>query len=147
MTPTVENAMAVRHGRDLVSPELFEKLSAFCADEYGLGADLARRVMDEALAFLYVAGTSENGHVMAPSRAVDPAWHTFVLHSQEYTAWCLAHFGRYLHHAPNSKLRTVGLMYDVTGAIAAAGFAVDPSLWGIAADCNEPTCCSDGPCC
>ncbi|MFE6223741.1 glycine-rich domain-containing protein [Streptomyces sp. NPDC057854] len=146
MTTLVETR-ADRRGRELVSPELFEKLAAFCADEYGLGADAARRAMDEALAFLYVAGTTEKEHVMAPSRAVDPAWHTFLLHSQEYSAWCQEHFGRYLHHAPNSKTRTVGLMYDVTDAIRDAGFAVDASLWGIAADCNEPACCSDGPCC
>ncbi|MFD4374069.1 glycine-rich domain-containing protein [Streptomyces sp. NPDC058486] len=130
-----------------MSPELFDCLTAFCADEYRLDAETARRITDEALAFLYVAGTTGQDHVMAPSKAVDPAWHAFMLHSQEYSAWCQEHFGRYLHHAPNSKTRTVGLMYAVTDAIRDAGFTVDPSLWGLAADCNEPACCSDGPCC
>lgn len=147
MTVAPERPVALRHGRDLVSPELFHRLTAFCADEYGIDADTSARITSEALAFLYVAGTTRREHTMAPSKAVDPAWHTFMLHTQEYTAWCDEHFGRHLHHAPNSKTRTLGLMYDVTDAIRAGGFAVDTSLWGIAADCNEPTCCSDGPCC
>lgn len=40
-------------------------------------------------------GTTGKGEVMAPSRDVGPAWHTFMLHSQEYAEWCDAHFGRF----------------------------------------------------
>ncbi|MFE4590182.1 glycine-rich domain-containing protein [Streptomyces laurentii] len=147
MTIAPERSVALRVGRDLVPPELFDKLAAFCADEYGLDAEMSARVMNEALAFLWTMGTTGKGDVLAPSKAVDPAWHTFMLHTQEYTTWCEEHFGRYLHHAPNSKTRTLGLMSDVMAAITEAGFAVDRSLWGFAAECNEPACCSDGPCC
>ncbi|MFG2713745.1 Scr1 family TA system antitoxin-like transcriptional regulator [Streptomyces goshikiensis] len=31
--------------------------------------------------------------------------------------------------------------------LKAAGFEVDDRLWGTAADCNQPACCGDGPCC
>lgn len=140
-------ALEVRHGRDLVPAPLFQRLVAFCADEYRMALPMAERAMDQALAFLWVMGTTGKGDVMAPSRDVDPAWHTFMLHSQEYAEWCHEHFGRFLHHAPNSKTRTLGLMYDVTDMIRRAGFAVDGKLWGTAADCNEPACCGDGPCC
>jgi hypothetical protein len=36
-----------------------------------------------------------------PSRAVDAAWHEFILHTREYTAFCKRAFGHYLHHLPN----------------------------------------------
>ncbi|MFF9194942.1 glycine-rich domain-containing protein [Streptomyces sp. NPDC014779] len=147
MTVAPERPVALRRGQDLVAPELFDRLAAFCAEEYGLDPATAVRVMNEGLAFLWTMGTTGKGAVMAPSRDVDPAWHTFMLHSQEYAAWCEEHFGRFLHHAPNSKTRSGGLMLDVMELMHGAGFAVDRSLWGFTADCNEPACCGDGPCC
>lgn len=134
-------------GRTLVDPELFDRLASFCSEEYNLERDMAERVMDQAIALCYVMGTTNAGDVMAPSKAVDPGWHTFMLHSQEYAAWCQKSFGYFLHHAPNSKTRTLGLMFNVTDRIREAGFMVDGTLWGTAAECNAPTCCGDGPCC
>ncbi|MEV8453672.1 hypothetical protein AB0467_13245 [Streptomyces sp. NPDC052095] len=107
---------------------------------------MADRVMDQAIAFVYVLG-SQRAYGMAPSRRVDPGWHTFMLHSQEYATWCHERFGRFVHHAPNSKIRTRGLMASVAERIEAAGFEVDATLWSTAADCDQPTCCGDGPCC
>lgn len=147
MTIAPERPVGLRHGRDLVEPELFDRLTAFLVSEYEIDTATAPAVMDQGLAFLYTVGATGKGDVMAPSRQVDPAWHTFMLHSGEYTEWCDKHFGRYLHHAPNSKTRTVGLMYDVTDWIREQGFEVDGTLWGTAADCNEPACCGDGGCC
>ncbi|HET6359946.1 hypothetical protein [Streptomyces sp.] len=115
------------------------------AEEYGLEGSVAERVMDEGLAFLDVMGRT--GESLSPSKAVDPAWHTFMLHSAEYTAWCQERYGRYIHHAPNSRYRDTAAMVDVVGKIRAGGYAVDESLWGTRADCNEPACCGDGPCC
>ena len=132
-------------GRQLVSAELFDRLAGFCADEYGLERSVAERVMEQGLAFLDVMGRS--GEALSPSKLVDPAWHTFMLHSAEYADWCQERFGRYIHHAPNSRYRDKAAMVDVVGKIRAAGYVVDESLWGTAADCNEPTCCGDGPCC
>ncbi|MFE3627803.1 glycine-rich domain-containing protein [Streptomyces goshikiensis] len=108
---------------------------------------MAECVMDQALALLWVMGTTRTGDVMAPSVAVDPGWHTFMLHSQEYADWCQREFGYYLHHAPNSKVRSRGLMSSVVDRLKTAGFVVDERLWGTAADCNQPACCGDGPCC
>ncbi|MGW0393136.1 glycine-rich domain-containing protein [Streptomyces sp. NPDC003042] len=146
MTTMLDNPVAVRHGRDLVSPELFEKLAAFCAEEYGQEPVVARQVMDQALAFLKVMGDAR-AFDMAPSEIVDPGWHTFMLHTQEYAAWCEAQFGYFLHHAPNSKVRTRPLMVSVADRIKVAGFAVDERLWGTSADGNQPACCGDGGCC
>lgn len=40
-----------------------------------------------------------------PSRAVDDAWHEFILMSRHYTEFCKHAFGRYLHHSPESTLK------------------------------------------
>ncbi|WDO07541.1 hypothetical protein ME763_18850 [Streptomyces murinus] len=137
--------VALRHGRDLVAPELFERLTDFCADEYGYERSLAERIMSEALAFVDVMGRTGEG--MSPSRAVDPGWHTFMLHTEEYDAFCRTRYGRFVHHAPKSRYRDRATMADVVARIRAHGFSVDESLWGTRADCNEPACCGDGPCC
>ncbi|MFB6830515.1 hypothetical protein [Streptomyces hydrogenans] len=147
MTIAPEAPTALRHGKDLVDPELFDKLCGFLVEEYNVDAATAPAVMDQGLAFLYTMGVTGKGDIMAPSTHVDPAWHTFMLHSGPYTDWCNKHFGRYLHHAPNSKTRTVGLMYNVTDWIREQEFEVIPALWGQAAECNESACCGDGGCC
>jgi hypothetical protein len=41
-----------------------------------------------------------------PSRAVDDAWHEFILDSVAYTAFCDAAFGAYLHHTPDEAMST-----------------------------------------
>jgi uncharacterized membrane protein YgcG len=37
-----------------------------------------------------------------PSKAVDTAWHEFILMTRDYDAFCKQAFGEYLHHSPNS---------------------------------------------
>lgn len=144
---TTSVATQSRTGRSLVPHADFDILAAFCADEYGLERSVADRVVDQALALVYVMGSTGEGAAMAPSQQVDPGWHTLILHTDWYATWCQEQFGYFLHHQPNSKTRTRGLMTDVVGKIRAAGFAVDEQLWGTAADCNPPACCGDGPCC
>jgi hypothetical protein len=36
-----------------------------------------------------------------PSKAVDAAWHEFILMTRDYEAFCKSAFGEYLHHSPN----------------------------------------------
>ncbi|MER5662673.1 hypothetical protein [Streptomyces mirabilis] len=144
---TTAVAAEPRTGRSLVMDTEFDMLAAFCADEYGLERCIADRVVDQALALVYVMGSTGEGAAMAPSQQVDPGWHTLILHTDWYADWCDRNFGYFLHHQPNSKTRTHGLMTDVVRKIRAAGFDVDERLWGTAADCNPPACCGDGPCC
>ncbi|GGR67359.1 hypothetical protein GCM10010269_02650 [Streptomyces humidus] len=140
-------AAETRTGRSLVNDTEFETLAAFCADEYGLERCVAERVVDQALALVFVMGTSGDGASMAPSRLIDPGWHTLILHTGWYADWCRRNFGYFLHHQPKSTIRTRGLMADVVGRIRAAGFEVDERLWGTAAECNPPACCGDGDGC
>lgn len=146
MTTMLESPVALRHGRDLVSPELFEKMSEFCAEEYGHELSTARRIVDQALAFLKVMGDTR-AFDMTPSDAVDPGWHSFVLHTQAYAAWCDEQFGFFLGHEPKATVRTRPLIGSVVDRVRAAGFHVDDRLWGAAKDCNPPACCGDGDGC
>ncbi|MFG2377359.1 hypothetical protein ACGFY9_38590 [Streptomyces sp. NPDC048504] len=144
---TAAVATTTRTGRSLVAVADFAMLAAFCADEYSLERAVADRVVDQALALVFVMGSTGEGASMAPSQQVDPGWHTLVLHTDWYANWCQEQFGYFLHHQPNSKTRTGGLMTSVVSKIRAAGFEVDDQLWGTAAECNAPACCGDGPCC
>ncbi|MFD7431716.1 hypothetical protein ACFV6Z_32370 [Streptomyces sp. NPDC059818] len=102
----LESPVVLRRGRDLVSAELFEKVSEFCAEEYGHELSTARRIVDQALAFLKVMGDTR-AFDMTPSCTVDPGWHSFVLHTQAYAAWCDEQFGFFLGHEPKATVREV----------------------------------------
>jgi hypothetical protein len=39
-----------------------------------------------------------------PSRAVDIAWHEFILMTREYQSFCDEAFGYYLHHSPEETM-------------------------------------------
>ncbi len=41
-----------------------------------------------------------------PSRAVDEAWHEFILDSRAYVRFCEVAFGEYLHHTPDEAMST-----------------------------------------
>ncbi|MFJ9646574.1 hypothetical protein [Streptomyces sp. NPDC101206] len=146
MTTMVERPVALRRGRDLVSPELFEKVSEFCAEEYGHELSMARGIVDQALAFLKVMGDSR-AFDMTPSQVVDPGWHSFALHTRAYAAWCQEQFGYFLDHEPKATVRTRPLIGSVVERVKAAGFHVDERLWGAAKECNPPACCGDGDGC
>ncbi|MER6690354.1 glycine-rich domain-containing protein [Streptomyces minutiscleroticus] len=146
---TVNTAIAgSRTGRSLVDHELFDRLVSFLEYEEKVPRVRAEKVVDQALAFLWMSGHRADVP-LSPSRQVDPGWHVFLLHSREYARWCQEQFGRFLHHNPfkGQRLRDGVAVRRTVDAIEAAGFAVDRDLWGVAAECNAPTCCGDGPCC
>jgi len=41
-----------------------------------------------------------------PSKAVDAAWHEFIVLTREYASFCEKAFGRYLHHTPKAMMDT-----------------------------------------
>ncbi|MGK5549492.1 glycine-rich domain-containing protein [Streptomyces sp. URMC 127] len=138
--------VAVRTGRSLVDGELFSRLVTFLVEHEKRPRSMAERIMDQALAFLWMSGHSQDVP-LSPSTDVDPGWHTFMLHTREYARWCQEQFGRFLHHNPfNGPLgpRDAGGIRRTVAAIEAAGFTVDHELWGTAAECNPPACCGDG---
>ncbi len=42
--------------------------------------------------------------VAMPSRAVDVAWHEFILYTRQYQAFCTSALGHFLHHTPNDAM-------------------------------------------
>ncbi len=66
-----------------------------------------------------------------PSKAVDAAWHEFIVLTKEYASFCEKAFGRYLHHTPKA-------MMDVPTSAALAntlhqlrGQALSPAGWAM----------------
>ncbi|TQK44824.1 hypothetical protein FBY35_6351 [Streptomyces sp. SLBN-118] len=144
------NALATEQtsGRRLVDAELFERLVTFLEFEKDMNRPEAERVMDQALAFIDMAG-HRNDVPLFPSRRVDPGWHAFILHSREYADFCQRRFRRFLHHSPlkEQRLRDGVSIKRTVQAIEELGYAVDHELWGTAAECNPPACCGDGDGC
>lgn len=58
------------------------------------------------LACLHAKATSRNLALGMPSRVVDDLWHEFMLASRDYTAFCKRAFGGYLHHTPDTNMKS-----------------------------------------
>lgn len=139
-----------RLGSDLVDPELFRWLVRRVGDDHpDIGADIAHRCADQALAFLAAAGQC-HGEPLVPCELVDYVWHAFMLHSTAYVRFCQQVAGHYIHHVPDdapgspvhparseARRRTLD-------AITAAGFRVDRELWQMSGKCGS--CHEDGNC-
>ncbi|HET9483392.1 MAG TPA: hypothetical protein VFO79_05505 [Xanthomonadales bacterium] len=48
---------------------------------------------------------ADRGRVAMPSRAVDEAWHEFIVDTPRYVEFCTRAFGRYVHHRPAEPMR------------------------------------------
>lgn len=70
----------------------------YYAEYAELPIEEARARWDEMLKFLVLCVTSEKVH--APSESIDPAWHSFVLHTEQYEVFCLDQLGQFIHHRP-----------------------------------------------
>ncbi|MGW2226635.1 glycine-rich domain-containing protein [Streptomyces formicae] len=143
--PSTPARIPTRTGRSLVDEALFDRLATFLERENHVPRDRAERVLDQALAFLWTLGQGTDAP-RTPSQDVDPGWHAFLLHTEEYDTWCLERFGFKLHHRPATGTRSRdGFTVRRTAlAIADGGFDVDWTLWRKPAACNEPACCGDG---
>lgn len=147
-------------GRSLIPPALFDRLSARIAAEHPeLTADMPARVLDQALAFLGTCATATEP--IGPSETVDIGWHTFILYTREYSAFCDRIAGRFIHHepdgAPGEEWPTIPKASGVpvsaaVAAVRAAGYRLDPDLWGVklsgktGTDCTQCHAgCTDSP--
>ena len=54
--------------------------------------------------FFMANARSNARYVAMPSRAVDTAWHEFILNTRVYGQWCNTAFGSLLHHTPASAM-------------------------------------------
>ncbi len=125
-----------RTGRALISDDLFHRLTDRIIKVECFERELAERIMDQALAFLLACAVNV-GAPLAPSELVDIGWHTFILDTHEYAAFCDRVAGRFLHHVPNDDQRPAESPADVLARTCAAmrtlGFQLDDALWPRAA--------------
>ncbi|MEX0600376.1 MAG: hypothetical protein WD423_02225 [Rhodothermales bacterium] len=111
------------------------------AAEHHIPLDDAERRVEELIKFLYVA--AESDAPVAPSKAVDAAWHAFILHTRNYAGFCEKVFGRFIHHEPADAGADTDTAYRTTLERLAARFGTpDPRYWppADAAGCEEGQC-------
>lgn len=145
------NLISRRAAGDLLGPDLAGRLaSRIVTDHPEIDLPTADRIVTQTVAFLTACGV-HSGLPLVPSALVDIGWHTFILHTQEYTDFCRRIAGRYLHHTPDEPEegehgKAAAARERTLGAIEAAGFVVDAELWPETAKCSQ--CyngCSDSP--
>ncbi|WP_335988510.1 glycine-rich domain-containing protein [Glycomyces sp. MUSA5-2] len=129
----MDTTKALKRGRDLVSEEVFAKLAKRIADEHHFETEMAERCLDQGLAFLGACAVSTAP--LSPSMAADIGWHTFILYTRDYAAFCEAVAGRFLHHVPDETEGTAAeedvqtVLDRSAAAIRKAGYQVDRELW------------------
>ena len=118
--------------KNLIDEVTWERLVSRIVEDEGLNRPLAERVMDQTLGFLSLVKFEPDGHY-SPSALVDIGWHTFILYTKSYAAFCRDFVGHFIHHDPT----------DMPGVDYSSGStSVDDALWAHfhANDCTE----SDG---
>ena len=68
------------------------------------------RVLDGLRQYFLACLRAQLGRPLArslgmPSRAVDDAWHAFIVMTRDYADFCKRAFGRYLHHTPEAQMQ------------------------------------------
>jgi hypothetical protein len=82
-------------------PGLLEKLEK----QHGFGRKESSLVQQGLRHFFLAYLLSGGKHVAMPSQVADDLWHEFILYTREYTQFCEAAFGEYLHHSPAIVLK------------------------------------------
>lgn len=141
---------SLREGRTLISKALFDRLSAYIADNEIIGVAAAECVMSDTLGFLAACAANHDAP-LSPSTQIDIGWHAFVLHTRDYAEFCDTIAGRFIHHVPTDKAITTeghrfAGMTTTTQAINMAGFTFDPTLWFNEGQCSQcKNGCADDP--
>jgi len=145
------------NGRTLLPAPLAERLVArITAEHPELPPDLPARVLDQALAFLGTCATATEP--IGPSDLVDIGWHTFILHTHEYAAFCDRIAGQFIHHVPDDSptgdewptapQANRATLAATLAAMRRAGYRIDAELWSMsgAGDCSQCHAgCTDSP--
>ncbi len=135
--------------RDRIDDQLWNRLVDRIVADENMERSLAERVMNETLGFLRLcAEDPEAAH--SPSTMVDIGWHTFILYTREYAAFCEREAGRFIHHNPSD---VPGIEYPkgrsalTVTAMRGRGIPVDLMLWTNVAGCDKGDVCDgDGYC-
>ncbi|MEU9746094.1 glycine-rich domain-containing protein [Streptomyces niveus] len=153
MTIALERPVGTTDPATLIDPEVMERPAArITKDHPEIDVPAARRIIGQTAAFL-AAGAQFPGAELSPSKAVDVGWHTWILHTVDYAAFCERIADRFIHHVPTPDGESVdggpeAARRRTLDAISAAGYTIDPALWPEATDGECSQChagCSDSP--
>jgi hypothetical protein len=71
--------------------------------DYSLGRAETRLLFREMLKLLWLAGATRGPVSIWPRwKLLDAMWHTFILHTKDYEAFCHRYFGKMIHHDPGT---------------------------------------------
>ncbi|MER6829783.1 hypothetical protein ABT352_27640 [Streptosporangium sp. NPDC000563] len=135
MTITTDRPTSTRL---LITPELFDHLTARIKIDHPAHADRAEQIMEQALSFLTACG-ARPGARLAPSAIVDIGWHTFLMYTREYAEFCQRIAGRFIHHTPDTP--GIPAPPESNAATTATvmrelGLPVIPDLWAHSTTCS-----------
>ncbi|MGH8932188.1 MAG: glycine-rich domain-containing protein [Egibacteraceae bacterium] len=143
MTTVAAPGGTTGHYGHLVCPTLRQRLVNRVIKDHNLDEGTAAATIDAALGFLKLCADHPD-HQFAPSQQVDLGWHTFLLYTREYQAFCEEFSGRFIHHAPDDDLsvtdqelravQTVDFMSD-------KGIPFDEESWQVSARCSSGGSC------
>jgi len=128
--------------RTLVPEETFNKIAEYVSRRMPCTLTYAERGVAECLAFMRLMA-EHPGVEIAPSLAVDPFWHAFMLHSAEYAEFERQHAGgRRLSHAPHSpsdytREESAAALERTSTLLKASGYQWDTEFWGGYATCGQ----------
>ncbi|MGW1809241.1 glycine-rich domain-containing protein [Streptomyces sp. NPDC002078] len=132
--------------RNLISPELYGRVTRRLAKEAAVRPETAERMMDASLGFLYLCATNPEQR-FTPTPLVDEGWHTFIVYTREYAEFCSRVAGGFIHHEPRDNPNQPQAPGDPSLAISfmkAAGLPYDELMWDGSA---KAECCGDSPGC
>ncbi|MCX4772809.1 MULTISPECIES: hypothetical protein [unclassified Streptomyces] len=149
MTIALERPVGTTDPVTLVEPEMMERLAArIVKDHPEHTTTTARRIVAQTAAFL-ATGAQRPGLKLSPSKPVGVGWHTWILHTVDYAAFCERIAGRFIHHVPtpdgeDAKGGAAAERRRTLDALTAAGFRIEPDLWPEAAKMGECSQCHAG---
>ncbi len=128
---------------------MYEHIIERLAEEEQLPLEVVRRRFNAMLQFLDVAARSDSP--VSPSKAIDTAWHAFLLHTADYADYCNARFGQFIHHQPSRTGENNREKYVIARTRAERLFgALDPTVWTVPSralvGAGVGTCHDDGHC-
>ncbi|MCD9143002.1 glycine-rich domain-containing protein [Streptomyces albireticuli] len=142
-------AVETRDPRSRVAPDVWEREVRLIMRDHGTDRGLAERTFGQTIAYL-VTSVERPDVRMGPAPSVDLGLHSFVLDTINYTAFCNAVAGHYIHHVPHLPQENVSQapsLRETVETIKAAGFTIDHELWNASeTDCSQCHAgCTDSP--
>jgi hypothetical protein len=130
--------------RDLakIANHSFDQIRWRILKDEALLAEVADEAITEFRKFLTLIYLGYRGLGMT-SKQVDEVWHTAILFTEDYMAFCQDVFGFYLHHRPNTELTPVPSSAGPKfreAYLAVFGGPI-PDIWGFEnSQCAESLC-------